>query len=216
MKGALTFKHFVFGAIAIFVYVGIEVGNPYIMLYWLEEIPTVGATIAGFVTGTYWFLMLIGRLVGASLGSKISSKAMLSTLSLVGIVLVLAAIFSPTTTQVSLPVLQRSLAGALSFGLAEVPINALFFVLVGLCTSIMWGSIFNLAVEGLGKYTPAASGIFMTMVCGGGILPAIQGGLADSVGYISSYWLIIAALAYLLFYGLVGSKVTKRASDNGL
>ena len=80
----------------------------------------------------------------------------------------------------------------------------------------MWGSIFNLAVEGLGKYTPAASGIFMTMVCGGGILPAIQGGLADSVGYISSYWLIIAALAYLLFYGLVGSKVTKRASDNGL
>ena len=216
MKGALTFKHFVFGAIAIFIYVGIEVGNPYIMLYWLEEIPTVGATIAGFVTGTYWFLMLIGRLVGASLGSKISSKAMLSTLSLVGIVLVLAAIFSPTTTQVSLPVLQRSLAGALSFGLAEVPINALFFVLVGLCTSIMWGSIFNLAVEGLGKYTPAASGIFMTMVCGGGILPAIQGGLADSVGYISSYWLIIAALAYLLFYGFVGSKVTKRASDNGL
>jgi FHS family L-fucose permease-like MFS transporter len=80
----------------------------------------------------------------------------------------------------------------------------------------MWGSIFNLAVEGLGKYTPAASGIFMTMVCGGGILPAIQGGLADSVGYISSYWLIIAALAYLLFYGFVGSKVTKRASDNGL
>ena len=214
MSGALKFRHFVLGAVAIFVYVGVEVGNPYIMLYWLEDMPNVGATIGGFVTGTYWFLMLVGRLVGASLGSKISSKSMLSTLSLIGLVLILAAIFSPTTNLVELPVLQRSAAGALSFGLAEVPINALFFVLVGLCTSIMWGSIFNLAVEGLGKYTPAAAGIFMTMVCGGGILPAIQGGLADNVGYISSYWLIIAGLAYLLFYGLVGSKVTKRASDD--
>ena len=213
ISGALKFKHFVLGAIAIFIYVGIEVGYRYIMLYWLEEMPSVGATIGGFVTGTYWFLMLIGRLVGASLGSKVSSKTMLSSLSIVGLVLVLAAIFSPTTNLVELPVLQRSAEGALSFGLAEVPINALFFVLVGLCTSIMWGSIFNLAVEGLGKYTPAAAGIFMTMVCGGGILPAIQGGIADAVGYISSYWLIIAALAYLLFYGLIGSKVIKRATE---
>ncbi|MFA7492156.1 MAG: MFS transporter [Proteiniphilum sp.] len=214
MSGALKFRHFVLGAVAIFVYVGVEVGTPYIMQYWLTDVPTVGATIAGFVTGTYWFLMLIGRLLGASLGSKISSKTMLSTLSLVGLILVSAAIFSPTTNEVALPVLQRSAAGALSFGLAQVPINALFIVLVGLCTSIMWGSIFNLAVEGLGKYTPAASGIFMTMVCGGGILPALQGGIADSVGYIASYWVIIAGLAYLLFYGLVGSKVTKRAPES--
>lgn len=214
MSGALKFRHFILGAIAIFVYVGVEVGTPYIMQYWLTDIPSVGATIAGFVAGTYWFLMLIGRLVGASLGSKISSKTMLSTLSVVGLILVCAAIFSPTTNEVALPVLQRSAAGALSFGLAQVPINALFIVLVGLCTSIMWGSIFNLAVEGLGKYTPAASGIFMTMVCGGGILPALQGGIADSVGYIASYWVIIAGLAYLLFYGLVGSKVAKRAPES--
>ncbi|NLX67294.1 MAG: sugar MFS transporter [Bacteroidales bacterium] len=214
MSGALKFRHFVLGAVAIFVYVGVEVGTPYIMQYWLTDVPTVGATIAGFVTGTYWFLMLIGRLLGASLGSKISSKTMLSTLSMVGLILVLAAIFSSTANQVALPVLQKSAAGALSFGMAQVPINALFIVLVGLCTSIMWGSIFNLAVEGLGKYTPAASGIFMTMVCGGGILPALQGGIADSVGYIASYWVIIVGLAYLLFYGLVGSKVTKRAPES--
>jgi FHS family L-fucose permease-like MFS transporter len=106
---------------------------------------------------------------------------------------------------VSLPVLQRSALGALSFGMAQVPINAMFIVLVGLCTSIMWGSIFNLAVEGLGKYTAAASGIFMVLVCGGGILPAIQGFVADKAGYISSYWVIIIGLAYLLFYALVGS-----------
>src|SRR5690554_1997162 len=216
MTGALKFRHFVLGAIAIFIYVGVEVGTPYVMLYWLSDNPEVGKTIAGFVAGTYWFLMLIGRLVGASIGGKVSSKTMLGTASFVGMILILLAIFSSTDTMVSLPVLQRSAAGALSFGLAQVPINAMFIVLVGLCTSIMWGGIFNLAVEGLGKYTAAASGIFMVLVCGGGILPAIQGGLADSVGYISSYWLIIAALAYLLFYGIVGSKVTKRASDNGL
>jgi len=88
----------------------------------------------------------------------------------------------------------------------QVPLSALFLVLCGLCTSVMWGGIFNLAVEGLGKYTAQASGIFMMMVVGGGILPVLQQFISDSVGYMASYWLIIAALAYLLFYGLVGSK----------
>ncbi|MFA5588548.1 MAG: hypothetical protein WC987_07250, partial [Mariniphaga sp.] len=82
-----------------------------------------------------------------------------------------------------------------------------------LCTSIMWGGIYNLAVEGLGKYLAAASGIFMVMVCGGGILPAIQGFVADAVGYMGSYWVIFIGLAYLLFYALAGSKITKREED---
>ena len=88
----------------------------------------------------------------------------------------------------------------------KVPINAALLVLVGLCTSVMWGGIFNLAVEGLGKFTEKASGIFMVMVCGGGILPLIQGGVADFAGYLSSYWVVVAGLAYMLFYALVGSK----------
>jgi len=205
MTGALKYRHFILGAVAIFVYVGVEVGTPGIMIYWLSDNPEVGKTIAGFVAGTYWLLMLVGRLIGASVGSKISSKVMLSATSAVGLLLIFLAIFSSTETMVSLPVLQRSALGALSFGMAEVPINAMFIVLVGLCTSIMWGSIFNLAVEGLGKYTAAASGIFMVLVCGGGILPAIQGFVADKAGYISSYWVIIIGMAYLLFYALVGS-----------
>lgn len=212
MSGALKFRHFVLGAIAIFVYVGVEVGTPGVLILWLSD-TAVGKTTAGFVAGTYWFLMLVGRLAGASLGSKISSKSMLTTTSLVGLILILLAIILPTSTEVALPVLQRSGAGALSFGLAQVPINAMFIVLVGLCTSIMWGSIFNLAVEGLGKYLAAASGIFMVLVCGGGILPAIQGWIADMGGYISSYWVIFIGLAYLLFYALAGSKVTKREED---
>ncbi len=212
MSGALKFRHFVLGAIAIFVYVGVEVGTPGVLIYWLSDTP-VGKTTAGFVAGTYWFLMLIGRLAGVSIGAKVSSKTMLSVVSAVGLVLVLLAIMMPVSTEIALPVLQRSGAGALSFGLAQVPINAMFIVLIGLCTSIMWGSIYNLAVEGLGKYLAAASGIFMVLVCGGGILPAIQGFVADSIGYLSSYWVIFIGLAYLLFYALAGSKIIKREEE---
>ena len=211
MKGALKFRHFVLGAIAIFVYVGIEVGVPGTLnLFLTDPVEKGGAgiasTISGFVVGTYWFLMLIGRLAGASLGAKVSSKAMLTFTSALGLILVFLAIFSSTGTLVNLPVLQQSATGGLSFGFAEVPINAMYLVLVGLSTSIMWGGIFNLAVEGLGKYLAAASGLFMVLVCGGGILPVIQGWVADVAGFMASYWVIIAALAYLLYYGLVGCK----------
>ena len=211
MKGALKFRHVVLGAIAIFVYVGIEVGVPGTLnLFLTDPVEKGGAgiasTISGFVVGTYWFLMLIGRLAGASLGAKVSSKAMLTFTSALGLILVFLAIFSSTGTLVNLPVLQQSATGGLSFGFAEVPINAMYLVLVGLCTSIMWGGIFNLAVEGLGKYLAAASGLFMVLVCGGGILPVIQGWVADVAGFMASYWVIIAALAYLLYYGLVGCK----------
>ena len=211
MSGALKFRHFILGAIAIFVYVGIEVGVPGTLnLFLTDPVEKGGAgiasTISGFVVGTYWFLMLIGRLAGASLGAKVSSKAMLTFTSALGLLLVFLAIFSPTDSFVNLPVLQQSATGGLSFGLAEVPINAMYLVLVGLCTSIMWGGIINLAVEGLGKYLAAASGLFMVLVCGGGILPVIQGVVADMAGFMASYWVIIAALAYLLFYGLIGCK----------
>ena len=208
MSGALKFRHFILGAVGIFVYVGVEVGTPGVLNYFLVDPATpnaLNATTAGFVAGTYWFLMLIGRLVGASIGAKVSSKTMLTFASGLGLVLVLAAMFSSASTLVSLPVL-KSIDGVTSFGLLEVTINAAFLVLVGLCTSIMWGGIFNLAVEGLGKYLAAASGIFMVMVCGGGILPALQGWVADFAGYMPSYWVIFAGLAYLLFYALIGSK----------
>jgi FHS family L-fucose permease-like MFS transporter len=101
-----------------------------------------------------------------------------------------------------MPVFQRDI----SVGLAQVPIGVMFLILVGLCTSVMWGGIFNLAVEGLGKYTATASGIFMVMVCGGGILPLVQGYVADTVSYVASYWVIFLGLAYMLYYALIGSK----------
>ena len=199
---ALSFRHFVLGIVAIFVYVGIEVGIPNISNLYMTENLSMDPAIAGSLVGTYWFLMLIGRLVGGAIGAKVSSKAMLSTVSIIGLVLVIAAIFSPESTKVTMPVFRSNI----SFGMESVPMNVMFLVLCGLCTSVMWGGIFNLAVEGLGKYTAAASGIFMVMVCGGGVLPAIQGFIADTFSFMQSYWIIVAALAYLLFYALAGSK----------
>jgi FHS family L-fucose permease-like MFS transporter len=215
MRGALSYRHFVLGAVAIFVYVGVEVGIPGTMNLFLSDTNVGGlnTATAGFVAGTYWFLMLIGRLAGAAIGGKISSKTMLSFASSAGLILVLCAIFSSVATQVELPVLQKGGDGSLSFGLTNVPINAMFLVLAGLCTSIMWGGIFNLAVEGLGKYLAAASGIFMVLVCGGGILPALQGFVADTAGYMTSYWVIFIGLAYLLFYALIGSKIVKKVQS---
>jgi FHS family L-fucose permease-like MFS transporter len=202
-----AFRHFILGAIAIFVYVGVEIGIPHFANLFMTTDPLKGGkgidpTIAGSVVGTYWFLMMIGRLAGAALGGKFSSKAMLTTAASVGVVFVLLAILLPDTTTVSMPVFQSDI----SFGLASVPVGVMFLIFCGLCTSVMWGGIFNLAVEGLGKYTEAASGIFMTMVCGGGILPLIQGQIADLSSYMTSYWVIFLGLAYMLFYALIGSK----------
>jgi len=190
---ALSFRHFVLGAIAIFFYVGIEVGIPNTANVHFSSLPDVGPALTGTMVGAYWFCMLIGRLIGASAGSKVSSKAMLGVMSSVAIVLLLCAIFLPETVQIKV-------------GANVIPLSLGFLVLCGLCTSIMWGAIFNLSVEGLGKYTAAASGIFMTLVCGGGIIPFFQNLLADKVGSMQSYWLIIFCLAFLVFYAFVGSK----------
>ncbi len=198
-KSPWAFRHFVLGAIAIFCYVGVEVAIPAGLLFWLPEIGMAKAT-AGFVAGTYWFLMMIGRFLGSAIGSKVSSKAMMVFTTAVAIILIIGAIFS-TGASTSMYVFTGS-----AFAVEQVPLSALLLVLCGLCTSIMWGSIFNLATDGLGKYTPLASGIFMMMVVGGGVIPFVQEQLADAIGWIQSYWLIIAAILYMFFYAVVGSK----------
>ena len=297
--GPMSFRHFVLGAVAIFIYVGVEVGVPNVLQKWLnndlarvenitakqdfvidsvlvkkgleveanqalavisvkETIPAVDGAeptittkvdtlraekagvvvlgkdengeekkivkaqaeikagdpvfeidtasagpIAASVVATYWLLMLVGRLLGAALGAKVSAKKMLTFVSVLGLALVLGAIFLSPETVVNLPVFQ----GTKGFGMASVPVNAALLVLCGLCTSVMWGGIFNLAVEGLGKYTEKGAGIFMAMVCGGGILPLLQNAIVDfGFSFAQSYWVIVAGLAFLLYYALVGSK----------
>ena len=198
IKGALSHRNLVFGIIAIFFYVGVEVGVPNVANLYMTDVNglNIAAGAAGTLVGAYWFLMLIGRLVGGVVGGKVSSRVMMAAVSAVAILFLLCAMFLPKT-------LTMSLLGA------TVPVSILFFVLCGLCTSVMWGAIFNLAVEGLGKYTSIASGLFMVMVCGGGILPLVQGAVADAAGYINSYWVLVAALAYMLWFAVSGSKVKK-------
>ena len=270
VKSLLKYKHLVYGVVAIFLYVGVEVGIPGTLNFYLtehlsaktevvaEEVvapeaaaeetvtdavvaepvaeetvaeetvaeetvadavavtePVVeeqvaeesvvaedeegdaAAKTAGSVVALYWLLMLVGRFVSSFISGKVSSKAQLVATCAAAIVLVIAAIFT-SHIEVMMPVV----------GVA-VPLSALLLVCCGLCTSVMWGTIFNLSVEGLGKYSALASGLFMTMVVGGGVLPLVQNAVADAAGFMTSYWVIVAALAYMLWFGLFGSKVKK-------
>lgn len=263
----LSFRHFVLGTVAIFLYVGVEIGVPSTANLFMTTFTTeqaqekvteynkqqsdanylatieaqdeankgtdkyepkvvaqdtfqkaskivsgevtpglgISAAISGFLVGIYWLLMLIGRLIGAAVGGNISSKSMMTFAGGLGLILILLAILIPTNAAtIDVTGLVKSDTRVV------VPINIIFIILCGLCTSVMWGGIFNLAVEGLGKYTAAASGIFMVMVCGGGILPLIQGFVADTASYLTSYWVIFIAIAYIFFYALVGSKNVNR------
>lgn len=253
-----SFRHTVLGVIGIFIYVGIEVGIPGTLLFYLADttskgagILVNGAAIGGAVAAIYWLLMLVGRLTSSAISGKVSTRAQLIAVSAVAIILVITAILTPKEKGIDLPKIvydpiettttiletagmpeeeitafiaepsQDKLVSyteilakeemtpenvVKSLETPKVPLSALLLVLCGLCTSLMWGGIFNLAVEGLGKYTAQASGIFMMMVVGGGILPLLQQFISDSVGYMASYWLIVAMLAYLLYYGIAGCK----------
>ena len=198
IKGALSHRNLVFGIIAIFFYVGVEVGIPNVANLYMTDVNglNIAAGAAGSLVGAYWFLMLIGRLVGGFVGGKVSSRVMTAAVCGTAIFFLLCAMFLPKD-------MTMTLLGA------TVPVSILFFVLCGLCTSVMWGAIFNLAVEGLGKYTSIASGLFMVMVCGGGIVPLVQGLVADIAGYLPSYWVLVASLAFIFWFGLSGSKVKK-------
>lgn len=218
---AWSFRHLVLGVCGIFLYVGIEVGIPAEMIFYLSDSEASGIevnamAVATAVAAVYWLLMLVGRLVSSAISGKVSSRTQLIATTSTAIVLVILAIIMPSGIRVSVP----SYSSADGFSMAQVPISALFLVLCGLCTSVMWGSIFNLAVEGLGRFTEQASGIFMMMVVGGGVMPLIQEQIGRSVSYMASYWLVVAMLAYLLYYALIGCKNVNKyipvdAADEG-
>ena len=209
IKGAMSYRHFALGTLGIFVYMGIEVGVPNFVQQYLISDYGLPASTVGMIVAVYWFMMLIGRFVGDSIGEKVSSRTMITVVSSATIILVLFGMFAPTIT-VAFPGVNW---GTLEIIWEEIPLGIFSFLLVGLCTSVMWGAIFNMAVEGLGKYTAIASGIFMTMVFGCAVMMFIQATVADLVGYIQSFWCVVACAVYLLFYALIGSKVTRREAE---
>lgn len=269
-----SFRHTLLGIIGIFIYVGVEVGIPGTLNFYLADQKSTGAgivgdasAIAGAIVAVYWLLMLVGRLCSSAISAKVSTRIQLLTVTSIGAMLVVAAICVPSTVRMEVPGIvydsTKNIRGTLSeAGMPEaeiqkfldnptveslsnytieeklqlkdgseatrhllnksekqphqlvnavkahptVPFSALLLILCGLCTSLMWGAIFNLAVEGLGVYTAKASGLFMMMVVGGGVLPLLQTWIADKAGYIFSYWLIVACFIYLLYYALLGSR----------
>jgi FHS family L-fucose permease-like MFS transporter len=205
-----AFRHCLLGVIAIFVYVGVEVGIPGGLNFYLSDTSDKGAgllenaaTIGGAVAAMYWLLMLVGRLVSSAIAAKVSSRQMMLFCTSVAMILILAAMLTPKDVTVTMP-LVKILEGSVE--MTTVPMSAMLLVLVGLCTSVMWASIFNLATEGLGKYTAQASGIFMMMVVGGGVLPVVQNFFADIMGYMPSYFIYLAAVGYMFYYALIGCK----------
>lgn len=205
-----AFRHFVMGVVAIFFYVGVEVGIPAQLIFYFSDATEAGAgiTVNGMATGgaiaaVYWLLMMVGRLCSSFISGKISTKIQLTAVSAIAILFTVIAIFLPKDITISMPAYSVEDGFTMVSG---VPMKALFLVLCGLCTSLMWGGIFNLSTEGLGKYTEQASGIFMMMVVGGGVMPLIQDFIAKYEGYMASYWLVVAMLCYILYYALKGCK----------
>jgi len=190
--GPMSFRHFVLGAICVFFYAGIELGIPNTANVYFSQ-SALGPAVTGTFVGLFYACMLIGRLIGTPISGKVSSKAMLAFASSLAAVMIIVAMFIPESVQITL-------------SQYTIPVSLMLITLSGLCASVMWGSIFNLSAEGLGKYTAQASGIFMTLVCGGGIIPLFQGWIAERVGSINSYWLIVGCLSFLIYYALVGSK----------
>ena len=204
VKGALSYRHFALGALAIFLYMSVEVGTPTYMIKYLIGEVGISAGVASLIAAVYWFAMFIGRSIGGSIGSKVSSRTMVSTVAIAAIALLAFGILSPASWKVNVPGVDWA---NLSMIWVEVPIGVAAFICVGLCTSVMWGGIFNMAVEGLGKYTAAASGIFMTMVFGCAVMVAVQAFVIDMTGSIlGSYIIPLICAGYILFYALVGSK----------
>jgi len=178
-KNIWSFRHLTLGVIAIFFYVGAEVAIGANLNLFAISLGGSFATSAAIMATLYWGGMLLGRLISSSL-SSISPQIQLAVTSILASVCILVAI---------------------------VLNNPWLLVAVGLFHSVMWGSIFTLSVNKLGKYTSKASGIFMIGVLGGAFIPLLQGGLADAFGWRWTWLLIIISEVYILYYALSGSRV---------
>jgi FHS family L-fucose permease-like MFS transporter len=177
---ALAYRHLVLGAVAIFLYVGGEVSIGSFLVNFLGEQQIAGlapAVAAGYVS-VYWGGALVGRFIGFAVMRYVSPGKSLAFNSLVAIALVLTGIFGK---------------GAL----------AMWAILaVGLFNSIMFPTIFSMAVHGLGRHTGQGSGILCMAIVGGAIVPFVQGALADSIGLQTSFFIPAACYAFILYFGL--------------
>jgi len=188
--GAWQHKHLVLGAVGIFMYVGAEVAIGSMLVNYLASPSVANLTEAkaSKLLAYYWGGAMVGRFIGALVMQKVSGGLVLAFNAFFAIVLILISI---------------STTGDM----------ALYSVLaVGLFNSIMFPTIFSLALQQLGKDTPQGSGILCLAIVGGAIVPLLQGMLADSIGVTLSFLLPASCYLYIAYYGLVGSRVSQTNS----
>ena len=179
---AWRYRHLVLGMIGIFLYVGAEVAIGSFLVNYISQ-PSIGAMSiaeAGRYLSFYWGSAMVGRFIGSAVMRYISPAKILTFNACAVIVLILAAIFS--TGHVSM----------------------IAILSVGLFNSIMFPTIFTLAIDGLGKHTGQASGILCMAIVGGAVIPVLQGMLADNFGIQLAFFLPVLCYGYVAFYGLKG------------
>jgi FHS family L-fucose permease-like MFS transporter len=183
--GAWRFTHLRYGALGIFCSVGSEVAIGSILINFLGQ-PEMGGlshVVAASYVSFYWGGAMVGRIIGSVALLKVKAQSALLTVASLAAVMVAITIF----------------------GHGRIAMWAI--VSCGLFNSVMWPCIFPLAVKGLGKFTSQGSGILITMVVGGAIVPVLQGFLADRLGYQTSFAIVLLCYAYLVFFALSGYKI---------
>ncbi len=180
------YRHLILGAIGIFVYVGAEVaiGSFLVGFLTLDHIAGLPEQQAAHYISYYFAGAMIGRFAGAAIMQKLNAAKVLACHGILAGLLVLIAMTG-----------QGSLA-------------MWAILLVGLCNSIMFPTIFSLALQGLGKYTSQGSGLLCLAIVGGAIIPLLQGMLADSIGVQLALILPIGCYLYITYFALFGAKKT--------
>ena len=199
---AWSFPHLRFGAVAIFCSVGSEVAIGSILINFLGQ-PSMGR-IAPLAAATYvslyWGGAMIGRIVGTFVLIHIRAQVALAWVASSALLITLATIVMPMHfLHIDISLFGHAIRTTVPF--------AAIIVSCGLFNSVMWPCIFPLAVKGLGKVTSQGSGILITMVVGGAIVPVLQGFLADKLGYQPSFIMVLLCYAYLVFFALSGYKI---------
>ena len=185
---AWQYRHLVLGALGIFVYVGAEVSIGSFLINFFGEANIAGleeSQAAKYLT-YYWGGAMVGRFIGAAVMQKIDAGKTLAFNAFFAVTLVTIAMLT---------------SGSLAMWA---------ILLVGLCNSIMFPTIFSLALNGLGKHTSQGAGILCLAIVGGAIVPLLQGVLADTIGVQLSFILPVICYGYIVYYGLSGAKANGR------
>lgn len=231
LEGSIfDFGHLISGAGAIFFYVGAEVAIGSILILYLVEDHLIRASsdilsqfkeesLASSLLSYYWGSAMIGRLIGSAIGQKVRAEIMLRIVAFLAILFVgisVTGLFDADFISIKIMVLDFDLDFPVAFKKIEIPFSILLLILVGLLNSVMWPCIFPLSLAGLGKFTSKGSGILVTMVVGGAIIPLIQAGLAEKVGYTSSFLVVLLCYLYIFYFSVKGYKNDRILTSGGV